>query len=404
MSDISRGSIQVQGFQDHEMDFQLIRQLGSTTYGGASVGECLHIANQIKEGTPKDWVHEFEKLAQWQKKDGEERLHKKHIVSGREQLLKAANSFRAAEYYSPCASETHRQFGLRSAECFQKAIENMDIHFETHALPYKNIQIPVYFISPKKDGLKRKTLLIVSGFDGTLEEEFIMRGWAGIKRNYNVIHFAGPGQMDVFRKYPGTYFEPDFENVVKTVIDHFEGRNEIDFNTLALLGVSIGGYFATRAASHEKRIKALIANSPILDVHAYLASFIGNDPALMPESQDFTLEQIPSIPDTEFPPQLKAQAEQLMIRYGNHSFINTFKYLKEFAVGEAISNITCPTLALIGASEGGEPRKQFETFCKKVNADSYEFNDFEGAGTHCQVGNTSFANAVMYDWLDGKSA
>jgi pimeloyl-ACP methyl ester carboxylesterase len=399
MSEISRGSIRVLGFENDEMDFQLIRQLGSAAFG-ASVGECLYIANQMQKADPEEWVKNFEQLAKWQKKDGMERLVKNHIVSGREQLFKACNSYRAAEYYSSCASEHHRELGLHSADCFVTAIGAMDLHFEEHSIPYKNIDVPIYFLSPQNDGMKRNTVLIVSGFDGTLEEEFFMRGHAALQRNFNVIHFAGPGQMDVFRKFPHTFFEPDFEHVVKLVIDHFSNRKEINMHHLSLMGISVGGYFATRAACYEPRLKAVIANSPILDLHAYLSSFAEGDPSEMPDADDFTLEQIPHIPDSEFPPELKARCEQLMIRYGRRSFKQTFVYLKEFQVGDAIKRVKCPTLALIGESEGGEPRNQYELFRKYTKGDGYQFSNFEGASTHCQVGNTAFANAVAYDWLD----
>lgn len=400
MSDISRGGIQVKGFTDSEMDFQLIRQLGSSAYGGASIGECLHIANTIQTNNPADWVKEFERLAEWQKKDGMERLVKNHIISGREQLFRAANSFRAAEYYSPVSSEAHRKLGLNSADCFSMAISSMDLHFEHHLIPYKDINLPAYFISPENDGIKRDTILIVSGFDGTLEEEFLMRGHAAIERGYNVIHFAGPGQMDVFRTYPNTHFEPDYDHVVKRVINYFESRHEINLHTLTLMGISFGGYFATRAASRDPRVKVLIANSPILDLHAYMCSFVNMDPCQMPDSDDFAIKDIPSIPDDVMPPQLKAQAAQLIHRFGKQTFRATFDYLKEFVVGTNLSHIDIPCLALLGKSEGGEPRRQFEEFCKATHAEHYEFTDFEGAGSHCQVGNVSYANAVIYDWLD----
>ena len=193
MSDISRGKIAVTGFADREMDFQLIRQMGSSSYGGASVGECLAIASSMESADPGDWVAAFEKLAEWQQQDGMERLERNHIVSAREQLFKASNAFRAAEYYTSCRSEKHRQLGLKSSACFEMAMGVMDCHFEAHQIPYKNIHIPAYFISPANDGKARKTLMLVSGFDGTLEEEFIMRGRAGLERGYNLIHFAGPG-------------------------------------------------------------------------------------------------------------------------------------------------------------------------------------------------------------------
>jgi pimeloyl-ACP methyl ester carboxylesterase len=400
VNEISRGNIRIQGFEDPEMEFQLVRQLGASNYRASSIGECFHVANKIKHSDPKEWVHEFERLAEWQKKDGLERLVNGHIVSGREQLFKATNSFRAAEHYSPCSTEHHRKLGLSSADCFSIAMSNMDLHFENHSVSYNHTNLPVYFISPENDGEKRHTVMIVSGFDGTLEEEFLMRGLAALERNFNVIHFAGPGQMDVFRKYPNTFFEPNFEQVVGHIIDHFEHRNEINMNTLALMGISLGGYFATRAASHEPRIKALIANSPILDLHAYLSSFVQMDPCKMPDSDDFSINDLPSIPDTIMPQQLKVQTEQIIQRFGQHSFKATFDYLGTFKVGDALKNLEIPALALVGSSEGGEPKKQFEQFCHYTNASHYKFNDFEGAGSHCQVGNVSYANAVVYDWLE----
>jgi dienelactone hydrolase len=70
--------------------------------------------------------------------------------------------------------------------------------------------------------------------------------------------------MDVFRFYTDTHFEPDYENPLKTVIDFLAERPEVDMERLAILGMSFGRYFATRATAYEPRIKAFVANSPIL--------------------------------------------------------------------------------------------------------------------------------------------
>lgn len=401
MKKLSRGLIRVKGFSDAEMDFQFIRQLGSSSNKGASIGECLAIANTIQDCQPQQWVRAFEQLGEWQKKDGMQRLLKNHVVSGREQLFKACNSFRAAEYYSPCTTEHHQKLGLLSADCFCAAISNMDLHFENHSIPYKDINLPAYFVSPANDGEKRKTIIIVSGFDGTLEEEFLMRGMAAIERGYNVIHFAGPGQMDVFRKYSDSFFEPDFEHVLRCIINHFEFRHEINMHHLSLMGISLGGYFATRAACHEPRIKSLIANSPILDLYAYLCSFTDSNPENLPDSEDFGIKDLAAISDDILSPQLKIQTEQLIKRFGQETFKKTFEYIKSFTVGMAISQLHIPCLALIGSDEGEEPKKQFDSFCHATDAQHYEFTDLEGAGGHCQVGNVSYANAVVYDWLDG---
>lgn len=402
MAEIDRSKTRVKGFSDEEMDFQLLRQMGSSSFGAASVGECLALADRIKDGDPASWVEEFTKLAQWQQKDAHKRASKGHTASARDQFFKACNSFRAAEYYTSCQDPNHQKLGMQARYCFKDAMDNLWHTFEEHLLTYKSIDLPVYFMSPSPSEQKRKTLLIVSGFDGTLEEEYFMRGYAALERGYNVILFAGPGQMDVFRFYSSSHFEPDFENPTKTVIDFIQNRPEIDMNQLALMGISFGGYFATRAASHEPRIKALIANSPILNLHDYLAAFCGYDPATASDDMNFTLEDLGQIPDEVMTPQQKSMSENLMIRFGQQSFKDTFIYLQDFIVGDSISNITCPSLALVGSGEGGEPEKQFNEFVDAVSGPvtSHKFTEFEGADTHCQVGNPSYSAAVALDWLD----
>lgn len=402
MSKIKRGKTRVKGFTDEEMDFQLLRQMGSSSFGAASVGECLSLASRIKDGDPVSWVEEFLKLAEWQQKDAHKRASKGHTASARDQFLKACNSFRAAEYYTSCLDPNHQKLGMQARYCFREAMDNLWHTFEEHLLTYKSIDLPVYFMSPSPYEQKRKTLLIVSGFDGTLEEEYFMRGYTALERGYNVVLFAGPGQMDVFRFYTGTHFEPDFENPTKTVIDFIQDRPEVDMERLALMGISFGGYFAARATSREPRVKALIANSPILNLHNYLTAFAGYDPAEAPDDQNFALKDLPEIPEDIMTPEEKARTENLMIRFGQPTFKDTFIYLKDFTVGDAISNIRCPSLALVGSGEGEEPEKQCNEFVEKVSGrvTKHIFTEVEGADSHCQIGNPSFSAAVSLDWLD----
>jgi pimeloyl-ACP methyl ester carboxylesterase len=209
--------------------------------------------------------------------------------------------------------------------------------------------------------------------------------------------------MDLFRITGETFFEPDFERPVGAVLDAILPRAEVDPDRVALMGISFGGYFATRAAAHDGRIRALIANSPILDLHRYLVAFLDHDPAELPEDQDFGVGDLAQIPEDIFPAEVKSRSENLMVRFGRRSFRDTFRYLRRFIVGPAISEIQCPALALVGEGEGAEPQRQFDEFVANVPSPvtSYRFSAFEGADTHCQVGNPSYSAAVALDWLDG---
>src|SRR6185312_14553306 len=51
----------------------------------------------------------------------------------------------------------------------------------------------------------------------------------------------------------------DYEVPVKAVLDFVASRRDLDSSRIGMWGVSLGGYYAPRAAAFEKRIKACIA-------------------------------------------------------------------------------------------------------------------------------------------------
>lgn len=398
---LERGRTRVQGFADAEMDFQLIRQLGAARYGGASVGECLALARRIENGIPESWVTAFAAAASRQEEDARIREGRGHRVSARDQFLVASNSFRAAEYYTGVADPRHAEYGLSSRECFLSAMRHADHTFEVVSLPYGDTPLPAYYMRPATQALG--TLMIVSGYDGTLEETYLAYGRPALERGYNLLLFAGPGQMDTLRFHPDLPFVPEYERVGTAALEYLLARPETDPSRIALMGISFGGYFATRMAAHEPRIRALIANSPIVDLHAYMVSFAGFDPAGMPDSDDFGLHDIDELPPEVMTPQLREMSCNLMRRVGQASFKRTYLRLREFRVDEpALARISCPVLGLVGSGEGKEPMAQFERFLAGVSGPtaSHVFTEEEGADGHCQSGNLAYSAAVSMDWLD----
>ncbi len=265
---------------------------------------------------------------------------------------------------------------------------------------------PAYYMRPPAGaagGRGGGTLMIISGYDGTLEETYLTYGRPALERGYNLLLLAGPGQMDTLRFHPGLRFIPEFERVAAVAVDHLLSRPETDARRIALMGISFGGYFATRMAAHEPRIRALIANSPIVDLHAYMASFAGFDPAAMPESDDIRLEDVDRLPPGQISPQQREMMRNLMLRFGQDSFRRTYIRLRDFRIGEAdLRRIACPALGLAGSGEGKEPLDQAERFRRGVSgpASSHIFTDEEGADGHCQSGNLAYSAAVSMDWLD----
>ena len=403
---MERGSTRVAGFANAEMDYQLIRQLGTARYGGAAVGECLALAQRIQNGIPASWVAEFTTAAQRQEADAQARALRGHAVSAREQYLVACNSYRAAEYYCGVLNPEHTRLGRKSRECFLAAVRGQDV--EEVFLPFGGTPLPAYYVRASNQpsgrrGRPGKTLLLISGYDGTLEETWLSYGLAALERGYHLLLFTGPGQMDTLRFNPGMAFIPEYEQVGRMALDYVLARRETDPRRVALMGISFGGYFATRIAAHEPRVRALIANSPIVDLHAYMASFVGFDPALLPDAEDVWLQDIDHIPDSAIPPQTREMMRNLIVRLGQGSFKQAYLRLRDFRVDDAsLRNIRCPSLALVGAGEGAEPLAQCERFQRAVGGPvaRHVFTAEEGAEGHCQTGNLAYSAAVSMDWLD----
>ena len=399
-----RSATRVAGFEDPELDFQLLRQLGTAAYGGASVGECLAVAEQIRRSGAAAWTGAFAALAKRQHADAVRHGAAGHALSARERYLHAANSFRAAEYFSPFGTGQHAELGLASRDAFLAAMANDPVHVEQVWLPWRDQRLPGYWLVPPGADEPGPTLMVTSGFDGTLEESYFQVGLAALQRGWRVMLICGPGQMDTARTEPGTHFVPDTESWVSAWTDRVLDFPEVDRERLALLGISFGGYFAARAAAHDPRISALVANSPVIDLRAYMVSFVagmGGDPEeVLSPADDFSLDDIDDIPDDEMPHQIKEMSRSLIRRFGQTTFLGTFAYLRDFVVDPSM--IRCPALALVGTGEGGEPIRQFEAFGQRCAGPVTRrmFTAAEGADTHCQLGNLTLSNAVVMDWLD----
>ncbi|MCQ4573682.1 MAG: prolyl oligopeptidase family serine peptidase [Candidatus Brocadiales bacterium] len=399
-SKITRSSTRVRGFSDAEMDFQLMRSLGVVCYGGGALGEVLSLVGSIKEGDPVSWTREFSALGERVAAMGEEALAKNHTVSAHNHFLRSSMYYRAAEYYEDPFKLTHRKLGLKSRDTFIKAAEFFDPPVEVLKIPYEDTWMPGYFLRPSTDGARRKTVIIVSGFDGSDEELYFQCGTAALERGYNVMIFAGPGQTGMLRFHPDLKFRPDYEVPISAAVDYALSIKEVDPDRLALYGISFGGYFSARGAAFEPRLKAVIPNSPIVDLHAYMVAFLG--PEALEDPNDITLEEANALTGEELPPADKWAIKIICWRYGVLSFKAWLKRLEEFRLGDAVSNITCPSLALVGEGEGSEAVTQTDTYCSGVSGPvtRHVFTVAQGADSHCQLNNLALSCAVVYDWLD----
>ncbi len=400
-TEVGRSQNRVRGFVSAELDYQLLRVLGMAAYGGSCVGESMFATNDLSETDPDQWVTRFTAMGQQVESLGDRALAAKHTISARDYFFRAATYFRAAEYYAEASTES-RAIGLKSREAFSKAAAHADwCCIEPVRIPYQDVSMPAYFIRPDDSRTKRKTVVLISGSDGTSEEVFFSSGAGAVQRGYNALIVDGPGQMGMYRDHPQVHFRPDYEVPLGLVIDYALGRPEVDAGKLALFGLSMGGYFVSRAAAFDTRVRAVIPDSPLTNVGPLLAALLGNVAAKV--GHDVCVQDIDELPDHVLSSFEKRPLKSHAVRFGAQSASTFIETAMRYALDEAtLARITCPSLVLGSSGEGALFAQQADLYAAKVSGPvtRHKFTAKEGADAHCQLGNPAMSCAVAYDWLD----
>ncbi len=405
-SDIVRSAVRVEGFRDDEFNYQLIRALGVADYGGSTAGECLAVVAEISDGSPRSWAEAFERLAQRVEDRGRACLDAGRRTSGRDHLLRASTYYRTAEYYAEGDTGRSVTTGERSRACFGDAAALLDPPVELIGVPFEGGSLPGYLVRPPGaghgSGMGRRlpTLIGVGGFDSSAEELYFHLGAPGAERGWNVFVFDGPGQPGCMRSNPSMTFRPDYEVPIGAVIDMLAARADVDTDRLALAGQSFGSYFAARSAAIDGRVRALVADPPVVDMSRYMEAWVGTEVFRM--ARDIRPEDVMGVPEDLMPRQMQWGIAAICHRFGVPSFHAWRDAMTAYRLGPMTGSIRCPVLALVGDREGAEPLAQHRSFLAEVGgpATSVVFTAEDGASTHCQADNIRLAAQVTFDWLE----
>lgn len=144
----------------------------------------------------------------------------------------------------------------RAVRCRTDALPHLDPPGERVEIPYDGT--PLFGNLRRPVGIARPPVVVmIMGLDSAKEEMdryeqlFLDRGVA-------TLAFDGPGQGEAEYELA---IRGDYEVAVTAVIDAIEQRDDVDPQRVGLWGVSLGGYYAPRAAAFEHRVRACVALS-----------------------------------------------------------------------------------------------------------------------------------------------
>jgi 2,6-dihydroxypseudooxynicotine hydrolase len=204
----------------------------------------------------EDWCAAWSARAAIHEELGDRALAEGFKRSAGEHYTRAAVCYHFGKFLFVNDLEQMRAAHRKSVECRNKALPLIDPPGERVSIPYEGKTL--YGNLRKPRGVAKPPIVVMCmGLDSAKEEmddyenRFLQRGLA-------TLAFDGPGQGEAEYDFA---ICPEYEKPVKAVIDYLETRKDIDLGRIGIWGVSLGGYYAPRAAAFEKRVKACVALS-----------------------------------------------------------------------------------------------------------------------------------------------
>lgn len=327
------------------------------------------------------------------------RLGEKALSEGR--IVQAIAYFRMSEFFM-------FEGNPRKTEMYQKAKNLFDDYhadyFESGIITRKNVryeqgQLPVW-VSLPENGPAKDVILMHGGNDSYIEE-FLPIVLYLRHRGFAVYLFEGPGQGAVLREQ-GIPLTHEWEKPVERILDEFNLEN------VTLVGISLGGMLAPRAAAYEKRIKRVVAWSILPNFLDILIST--RKKGLQRIARLLLALNASSLINFIIKRQMKKETlANWGIKHGMHNMgvTSAYEYLKKadrFQITD-VAHLIDQDFLLIGASNDHfipvELYKKEIDFLKNVQSMTFRlFTDKENAGNHCNAGNTKLVIDTIINWIE----
>jgi dipeptidyl aminopeptidase/acylaminoacyl peptidase len=142
----------------------------------------------------------------------------------------------------------------------QRAFDSRDPQVHRVAIPYESTTLPGYF-SPAPDSRTNPApaIVLVNGLDSTKEHMYTSSHWAELAaRGISCLMLDQPGTGEALR-LQGLTARVDAEAWAGAAYDWLAARADVDGARIGIVGWSLGGYFAPRAAAFERRFALVVA-------------------------------------------------------------------------------------------------------------------------------------------------
>lgn len=360
-----------------DFNFQFARALGGVQEDAGTVSEIMLVGSRIPNGDKEAWHREWTRMAEVNKARAQAAAKVGHFQTAKSTFMRAANYYRSAEFFLGHTDPRRMQTFEQVEACTQQYLARLEPAGEVVRIPYfDGTYLPAYFIRAPYDEARQPTILAFGGLDEYKDELVHEMVKFALPRGFSLLLVDLPGQGGSLRRQ-GLNGRYDAEVPVGRVIDYLLTRNDVDPERIALYGASLGGHYATRAASFEKRIKVVVNDGGMWDLHRFAVG----------------LRQKPNsnhIPHFEWVLNVK----------GLEEFIER---AKDFRLRGVATQIAVPLLITFGEADflGIQEVQDAEQELRAagVNFSLKIFSSEETGAGHCQCDNPTLGQEYICDWI-----
>lgn len=367
--------------EQSNFNFQLNRLV---MWDGGDLEEVQKISHKINNS--EDWEKELIAL-------GDKAVTEKHIEN-------AIGYYRMSEFFMYEGNPDKKKYYHKATEMFyafyHEYFESGKV--ERHQVPYENIFLPVMHVHAK--GEKKDTILLHGGNDSYYEEFFFLMLYLA-ENGFEVYLFEGPGQGGVMR-IQNKHFTHQWEKPVSAILDYFS------LDDITIIGASLGGMLAPRAAAFEKRIKRVIAWSVFTNFQEVLMDNVS------PQKRKLfrVLLKLKLSPVINLAMNAMSKKDELIewgLKHGMYAYESKTPYeyavkMNDYQMLNIADKITQDVL-IVGAS--CDHFIDYTTVGKEIsalkNVRSLTFRLFteeEQASNHCNCGNTKLVLDTFMSWIE----
>jgi dipeptidyl aminopeptidase/acylaminoacyl peptidase len=373
--------------ENYRWSHGLLIGLNMAPWGGAEIGEINRIGLRLKDKVGDDdaWFREWAREARTVEDRGRQRIAEGFTTSGAQYLQRASTYYHVGERFLQPKSKEGNDAYMRGVNCLRDVAKYIKRPKLEHVeIPYGDTTLPAIFVHAEAaNSGKVPAIVFFDGLDVTKEIQYF-KGVADLAaRGIACLVVDGPGNGESIR-FRKLYLRHDTEHYATPVFDYLSARSEVDAKRIGVMAISLGGYYAPRAAAMEQRFACCIAWGAQWDY------------------QKIWMDRFERLARADTP-SLSVAAQHISWVLNASSQDDAINKLAPFKLDGVVQKIACPFLMLHGEGDEQIPLPEAQKCFDAVGSKNKTFKLFtreEGGYHHCQIDNQSICSAYMWDWLE----